>query len=187
LQSKVKAPGVERAIRTIRTAVQRFFDYSGQQKWVHFLPTFIHSYNHRRHSTTKQRPIDVISDPTILVAQPPHVVASKTALPPIGSYVRLNRLRSIFDKEASGTYTEEVFRVTTHKMQAPIPMIRVEALDGEPVSGSLYPQEYQPVHFDPTQPKVDTVFSTRKKGHQMQYLVSFHGFPSSYRQWIDHV
>ena len=54
--SKVKAPGVERLIRTIRTAVQRHFEWTKSQRWQDFLPTFIHSYNQRIRSRSLPLP-----------------------------------------------------------------------------------------------------------------------------------
>ena len=172
-KSVVKAPGVERAIRTIRSAVQRYFESSGTQKWVKFLPKFISAYNHRIHSTTKHRPIDLVNDPSIVlpVNEPPK---AKVLLPPIGSYVRLSRLRGIFEKEASGTWTREIFRVVRHITSQPIPMIRVEDLQGEPVLGSLYPQEYQLVRFPRP---VDSVYQARNGN---EFLVS----PPASKKWI---
>ena len=143
-KSVVKAPGVERAIRTIRNAVQRYFEKMGTHKWLSYLPKFISAYNNRIHSTTKYRPLDLVNDPTLIVKTKPQRRV-KVKLPPIGSFVRLSRLRGLFEKEASGTWTKEVFRVVRHITHQPIPMIRVESLDGDPVLGSLYPQEYQSV------------------------------------------
>ena len=143
-KSVVKAPGVERSIRTIRTAVQRYFEKNDTQKWVTFLPKFISAYNNRVHSTTKHTPMEMVNDPTIILDTKPQPRV-KIKLPPIGSFVRLSRLRGLFEKEASGTWTKEIFRVVRHITTQPIPMIRVESLDGDPVLGSLYPQEYQSV------------------------------------------
>ena len=173
-KSVVKAPGVERAIRTIRSAVQRYFESSGTQKWIQFLPKFIDAYNHRLHSTTKHRPVDLVNDPTIVlpVNLPPK---SNVKLPPIGSYVRLSRLRGVFEKEASGTWTREIFCVVRHITHQPIPMIRVEDLNGEPVLGSLYPQEYQQVRF--SRP-VDRVYQARR--NFTEFLVS----PPASKKWI---
>ena len=131
-------------IRCTLRNFQRYFEKSGTQKWEIFLPKFIKSYNNRIHSTTKQRPIDLVNDPTIVLDTEP-VRRSRIKLPPIGSFVRLSRLRGIFEKEASGTWTKEIFRVVRHITSQPIPMIRVESLSGDPVLGSLYPQEYQSV------------------------------------------
>ena len=174
-KSVVKAPGVERAIRTIRTAVQRYFESSGTQQWLDFLPKFIKAYNNRIHSTTKHKPIDLVNDPTIILDNQP-VRRSRVKLPPVGSYVRLSRLRRLFEKEASGTWTQEIFRVVRHITSQPIPMIRVESLSGDPVLGSLYPQEYQPVRFSPP---IDRVFQSRNGDG---FLVSYPG--STAKTWI---
>jgi hypothetical protein len=89
------------------------------------------------------------------------------------------------DKEASGTWTSEVFRVNSHNTSQPIPMIRVKDLLGEPVLGSLYAQEYQSIVFN-SKRKVDRVLETRRlPDHTVQYLVSFVGFPEKYSEWID--
>ena len=118
----------------------------------------------------------MINDPTIILdVKQPH--RSKVKLPPIGSYVRLSRLRGIFEKEASGTWTKEIFRVVRHLTSQPIPMIRVESITGEPVLGSLYPQEYQLVHFSHP---IDRVYKTRGNN---EYLVTFSG--STRKVWID--
>lgn len=104
-------------------------------------------------------------------------------LPSIGSYVRLNRLRKLFDKESTGTWTTEIFRVVSHKNSRPIPMIHVADLTGEPVLGALYPQEFQTVVFNDSR-TVDKVLKTRKHRKSTQYLVSFVGYPASFTQWV---
>jgi hypothetical protein len=64
-------------------------------------------------------------------------------------------------------------------------MIKVEDLLGEPIRGSLYPEEFQRVIFDPSMPKVDRVLQTRHYRKRLQYLVTFLGYPSYYHQWIN--
>ena len=184
--SQVKAPGVERVIRTIRSAVVRFFHHNKTQRWEKFLPRFIHSYNNRLHSSTRQRPVDLINNPLILPHQDTNPSPRPVILPPVGSFVRLNRIRNMFDKESTGTWTTEVYRVTAHKlMPRSIPMIKVEDLAGEPVIGALYPQEYQQIFFDVGSREIAHVFQTqRQRGQKTRYLVSFVGFPSSYRAWV---
>ena len=181
--SQVKAPGVERVIRTIRLAVQRHFEHTGTLRWIDYLPLFVSNYNNRKHSTTKQRPVDLVSDPMITV---PHAHSPDVALslPPIGSFVRLNRLRGIFEKEASGNWTREVFRVVRHKVTSSIPMIYVEDLRGEPVLGGLYPEEYQQVAWDPTKKEIDKVLKKRqRKGQPTERFVTYLGWPSNYAEW----
>ena len=125
--SKVKAPGVERVIRTIRTAVQRYMESKDTGRWLEYLPRFVSHYNNRKHSTTGYRPLDLVNDPMLVVASPKDK-KSFVKLPPIGSYVRLNRLRNVFEKESTGNWTSEVFRVVRHKSKATVPMLFVQDL-----------------------------------------------------------
>lgn len=97
LRKQAYSESVERVIRTIRTAVERFFHHSKTEKWESFLPDFITSYNNRIHSSTHQKPMDVVENPLIVIRTEPQKVVS-TKLPAIGSYVRLNRLRGTFGK-----------------------------------------------------------------------------------------
>ena len=180
----MKAPGVERVIRTLRTAIQRHFEATQTNTWEQFLPQFIHLYNHRVHSTTKQRPAVLLENPTVLPKKLKSPPKRPITLPPVGSYVRLNRLRSTFDKESSGNFTEEIFRVTRHKTTSPIPLIYVSDLQGDPVLGGLYPQEYQAVVFNGKK-RIEHVIKRRKRrGHPPEYFVSFRGYPKKFNEWV---
>ena len=96
-KSVVKAPGVERSIRTLRTLLQRRFEASKSTYWEKELPKIIANYNKRKHSVTKIPPNDLARDPTLLVFPPePKLIKHIKPPPPIGSFVRLYRLRGIF-------------------------------------------------------------------------------------------
>ena len=188
--AKVKAPGVEGMIRTIRTAVQRHFESTKSQHWEDYLPIFVRNYNNRVHSVTKLKPVELSVNPMLIPqkAKPRGRTSKKEATnPPIGTYVRLNRLRPLFDKEATGSYTVEVFRVRGHKKSRGIPMIFVEDLQGEPIRGALYPQEYQVIDWD-GEKEIDQVIKTRKRrGHPKESFVSYRGYPKKFNAWIDSV
>ena len=180
--SQVKAPGVERVIRTIRLACSRFFESSKTKRWIEFLPNFVASYNDRKHSTTKHRPLDLANDP-LLTVESTQMSKTNVRLPPIGSYVRLNLHRGVFGKESRGTWSKEVFRVKQHRNSLPIPMIYIEDLMGEAISGGLYPQEYQSVDWDGKR-QVDQVLKTRTKKGRKEILVSYSGWPPKFNEWI---
>ena len=187
--SEVKAPGVERVIRTIRLAMQKYFNITQTWRWIDYLPKFINNYNDRKHSTTKLRPLDAAMDPTLPVPtsyKPPVEDKDKMArlLPPIGAFVRLNILKSSFRKESAGTWTEEVFRVIRHRLNQPIPMAVVEDLTGERIEGSFYPQEMQEIHFSPEK-RVSQIHSKRKRRGKREILVSYIGYPEKFKEWID--
>jgi hypothetical protein len=181
--SKVKAPAVERVIRTIRTILSRFFESTGTQRWIDYLPIFVSTYNNRNHSTTKLKPLDVVNDPILIMTGEPSQ-KREVNLPPIGSFVRLNKERGVFDKEAKGTWTEEVFRVKSHRNLTSIPMIGLEDLSGEPIVGFFYPEEYQLIDFDNVTKETDRVFRFRVRKGVKENLVSYVGWPTNYAEWI---
>ena len=183
-KSVVKAPGVERAIRTLRTHLQRHFDATGSVKWGTALPKIIANYNKRVHSTTKQVPNELARDPSLPVPPPKPPPKRKYKLPSVGDNVRLNRLRGLFEKEASDTWTEEVFRVVRVKTSTPIPLVYVEDMAGDKVLGGLYPEEYQVVVWDGKK-RQDKVLKQRKlQGQPRQYFVSFKGWPQKFNTWV---
>ena len=183
-KSVVKAPGVERSIRTLRTLLQRRMESTGSLKWPKLLVQIIASYNKRRHSTTKVSPEQLVAEPWTAIPTP-NVESKKKkfVLPKVGSYVRLNRLRGMFDKEASSTWTEEVFKVVRHKTSTPIPLIYIEDLTGDKIQGGFYPEEYQVVKWDGKR-QVDKVIKERKiQGKPREYLVSYRGWPPKFNAW----
>ena len=98
--------------------------------------------------------------------------------------MRLNRLRGLFEKEASDTWTEEVFKVVRHKTSDPIPLVYVEDMQGEIVQGGLYPEEYQPVKWDGKK-EIGQVLRERKRpGSPKEYLVSYKGWPPKFNSWV---
>ena len=182
---KIFLLGVERVIRTIRNAVQRHFESVETYAWVDFLPKFVISYNNRSHSTTHMKPLDLAVD--LMLVPPPNKKPKRSKsiqLPPVGSFVRLNRLKNTFDKESSGGWTEEVFKVVRHKIHSSnIPMLWVEDLLGEPIRGAYYPMECQEIEWDGKR-KVNRVLKTRKrKNHPTEYFVSYYGWPEKFNEW----
>jgi len=180
--SVVKAPGVERVIRTIRVALARYFTKTGTVRWIDFLPHFVSLYNQRTHSTTKMKPIDVANDPFLIPESAPQSILTKK-VPQVGSFVRLNRLRGIFGKEFTGNWTEEIFKVVQVRNVTPIPMIGVQDLTGEPILGMFYPEEVQEIEWN-NEKRVDKVIKTRMQNGKKEHLVTFDGWPKTYTEWI---
>ena len=182
--AKTKAAGVERSIRTLRNLLQRRLEASKSTYWERELPKIIANFNKRKHSVTKIPPNDLARNPTLLVIPPESKPANQIKVPPVGSHVRLNRLRGIFEKEASSSWTEEVFIVTRLNTTGSIPLIYVKDLKGDPILGGLYPEEVQQVSWDGKR-LVDKVLKQRKlPGKPREYLVSYRGWPVKFNEWL---
>ena len=185
--SEVKAPSVERVIRTIRTAIARYFKMTGTQRWIDFLPQFVSNYNNRDHSTTKHKPIDMANDPMLLVPLKKQMKRKGIArIPPIGSFVRLNKLRGIFEKESRGTWSQEIFRVVAHKMRQSLPMVVLEDMTGEPILGSFYLEEVQGVEWNGDK-VVESIVKTRSHKGVKEFQVKYVGWPDRFLEWTKNV
>jgi hypothetical protein len=180
--SKVKAPGVERAIRSLRMALHRHFEASGSRRWIDVLPQIVDQYNDIKHSTTKQRPWDVVADDTLVIPHG-HQAKERKKIPQVGSFVRVSRLRSPFEKEASGLWSREIFKVVKLKTRQPIPMLVLQDMTGGEIQGAFYPEEVQKIRWDGAK-EVAEVFRTRKRQGVIESLVSFVGWPEQYREWL---
>jgi hypothetical protein len=180
--SKVKAPGVERIIRTLRMGLEREFEGRESRRWLDLLPQLINKYNDRKHSSSGSRPWDVVADPTLLIPHGHRPVGTKPSIPAVGSYVRVSRHRSPFEKEATGLWSREVFKVIQHRTRQAIPMLTLQDMTGEEIQGAFYPQEVQQITWDGVK-RVQSVFKTRKRQGVIEYLVSFIGWPSNHREW----
>lgn len=199
----VKAPGVERSIRTLRQLLQRRLDASGSLRWERELPKIVNGYNRRRHSTTRLTPLTLVEAPWRIVdtydakrlEQPGKEAADRrlhrrlvAALPAIGSLVRLNRLRGAFGKEASGTWTEELFRVIRHNTTRTIPLVYVEDLRGQEIFGGLYPEEIQPVKWSgkrrPLKIVRERTVPVGGRRRVKEYLIRWRGWPPAFDEWV---
>jgi len=183
--SIVKAPGVERVIRTLRLWLARHFKATSSWRWVDILPHLVSDYNNRIHSTTKRPPLDLVVDPTLLPEniKGPSQSARSRKLPPVDSHVRLNQNRGIFGKESRGTWTDEVFKVARHKTHMPIPMAVVRDMRGEEIRGSFYPWELQEIEWDEGKRPLQ-VFKTKTRQKKKEWLVSFQGYPPDFLEWV---
>lgn len=182
---------MERVIRTIRQRLATVWEAQGldsRRSWLIELPRFASAYNNRIHSSTQQRPLDLVVDPLLVPAsRSPSPETEAKKLPPVGSFVRLNKLRGLFEKEARGTWTGEVFKVNRHTVHQSIPMAHVEDLLGEPIIGAFYPEELQQIDWEEERKEVAQVLSRRRGRGKAKFLVSYKGWPPNFTEWVDEV
>lgn len=90
---------------------------------------------------------------------------------------------SLNDHLISGTFTEEVFRVTDTLTKYTIPLVYVTDLTGVKIRGGLYPEEVQLIRWH-GQRKVKKILKRRKLKGRQEYLVTLDGFPVAFSEWV---
>lgn len=178
-----KASMAERVIRSIKERLYKYFSLNGSFKWIEVLPEIVNGYNHTKHSTINMRPIDVTKNNEIHVlkcirrAVNPVLPTSRTFS--IDDFVRISKVKHIFEKGYIPNWTTEVFKVMKIKNTLPI-TYQLKDLEGRPIIGSFYKEELQSVKY----PEVYLVEKIIKKKADKVY-VKWLGFPNSHNSWIN--
>lgn len=204
--SEMKSTGVERLIRTWRSAVTRMMMELNTRDWSSsFLQQFVNNYNHRTHTTTRQKPFDVFSNGNDSPAAFAAFIASKRrdvkkiiAIPKksqelpssldVGKYVKIARLKNIFEKESSfqPNYTEEIFRVSSIERNQRIPYYNLEDLQEKPILGSFYKELLVPFQFDPNAEFIiEKILKKKKEKDGWWYLVRWRGYRKEFDSWVN--
>jgi len=103
----------------------------------------------------------------------------------VGGQVRISHLRQLFDREYDQKWTGEVFTVTKRWLREGIPVYELKDYGNDPVKGTFYQPELQPVVLNPDESfKVDKVLKTRGRGRNKEHLVSWLNWPSKYNSWV---
>ena len=139
-------PIIERFNRTLKTSMWRRFTRENTRNWMGMLDSLMHDYNNSRHRSIGMTPTQA-SDPENLAKVRQHLYPSvKTKLPKpkfaLGDIVRISRLKDTFEKGFHPAWSEELLKVVKINNTDPR-TYKIEALDGEAVTGSFYEQEMQ--------------------------------------------
>lgn len=169
--NEVKANYAERAIRTIKLRLSRYFSRHQTHRWVDILSDITSSYNHTYHRTIKRTPASVnVENQTdvrqIQYGMSPHKTDGPFKLQ-LGDMVHISHLRHTFQREYDERYTGEVFRVKSRRVRSGLNIYILEDLQQEELLGSFYELELQRVSIDPAGVfKVEKVLRPRKRRGQ---------------------
>lgn len=179
--SGTKASIIERFNRTLKTRMWKRFSLQGSYKWTDLLPTLLEEYNERSvHRSIGMRPADVTEDHTdFILRRLSQLVPTKKPKLKTGDYVRLSKVKSLFEKGYTPNWGTELFRVVTVQPTRPITYL-LEDLKGNPVKGGFYSEELQKTRFKDIY-LVEKVL--RRNGDKAR--VKWLGFDSSHNSWIN--
>jgi hypothetical protein len=205
--NELHANFVERAIGSLKTRLFRYFEFKQTRKWTNVFQSFIQSYNATFHRTLQAKPIDITPETEVTfwikqyyktpkiekkdIKKETKKVETKIGKQvksykfPIGSYVRLTKLRGPFDKKSTQGWTREIFKIVKRTNKNLIPLYVLEDLNQEILDGTFYGPELQRVTYNPEELyKVETILKTKGKGKNKKVLVKWLGYNKSFNQWI---
>ena len=207
-QNETKANYIERAIKTLKASMYRYFRANQTYKYINKIQDLVDNYNHRPHSALGNiAPIDVnknneseVRYEAYLARQKRRKLSNKTVqsslkstkrkISPykfkINDLVRISHLKHPFQRDYQQKWTEELFYISHRYVRQKIPVYKIEEYDKTPITGTFYEKELQKVN-----PKVNyrwhinKILKKRKRGKISEVFVDWMGWPKKYRSWID--
>lgn len=185
----IKCAVVERFNRTLKGRMFKLFTSIGKHRYVEHLQELVASYNERKHSVSKMKPIDVDSTNEAQVFANLYKVPDKREYlrrvhgkPKlnIGDPVRRKYPRETFQRGFHPNWSDQVFTVAKLIPGHRRPYYIVNGPGGS--SRRLYPEEIQLI--GETAYRIEKILRKRSANGQPEYYVKWLNYPSTYNSWV---
>jgi hypothetical protein len=185
----------ERANRTIKERLYRYFTERRTQRWIDVIQDIARAINHSQNSSIGgMRPVDVTFENAERVRQ--QVEESARAKRPrrpakfhVGDHVRIEKHKHVFQKGYTGRFTDEIFTVAeVHTERSPV-VYRIQDEDGELIKGWFYTSDLCRVHKSAEEHSrqlhdIDRIIRKQRRDGADYVYVKWKGFGPRYNSWI---
>ena len=185
-RSESKSALAERAIRTIKSKLYRYFTHKGARRYVDVLPDIVRSYNTTYHTAIKTTPAKVTDRNAGEVFERQY---KTDALPASTNKfskedaVLVSSIKKPFEKGYLPTFGGETFWVQKVRDTRPS-TYSLRDYNGEVLEGVFYDEELQKVKA-PEKWKIEKILRTRKnKAGEKFILVRWLDWGPEYDSWI---
>lgn len=177
-----KAVYVERFNRTLKEKINNHMIDNNTQKYIDVLPSIVSEYNDTRHNTTKTTPRKAY-DGEAIPTQFQNQSAPREPQFAVGDFVRISRLKGVFEKGYSHKWSKEVFQISAvNSSQNPV-MYQIVDQSNEPIKGKFYEEELQKTNMQSFR-RVSEIIKSRTQAGVKQFLVSFDGYGKDFDRWV---
>ena len=138
--TKWKASVVERAIRTIKSRLEKYFEFSKIRKWINVIGQVIENINKTPHSAHGLPPQDVNDENRKYVYKKlyRYKKISFVCRLKIGDRVRKLREKTIFEKGYKSNWTDEIYTISDARQSNQVCWYKLKTLTGERIPGIWY-------------------------------------------------
>ncbi len=137
-------------------------------------------YNNKKHRTTGLKPSGISKKHEKMLLDTVYSRIKITSKPKfnIGDYVRISKLRGVFDKQYQPNWSTEIFMIRKVHLTNPVTYL-LEDNNKHPIKGGFYDYQLQTVKY-PDVYLVEKVL--KRKGDQI--FVKWLGFDDKHNSWI---
>ena len=177
-QNEVKANYAERAIKTIKGKIYKYFTYKQSYRYIDALPEITQAYNSSVHRSINTAPVQMTNN-----WKPETKTERKTFKFKVGDFVRISHARKTFSREYDQRWSGELFQIAKRNGTL-YPTYKIKDYARDPIEGTFYEEELQKVSPNEYY-KVEKVLKSRKlKGKPKEVLVRWLHWPPKYDSWI---
>ena len=177
-----KAVFIERFNRTLKQKLSEYMIVNNTTKYINVLKDIVDEYNNSIHSSTKETPNSIYIDGNksndIAID-----FASKTPKFKIGDYVRISRIKGVFEKGYVPKWSKEVFKIINVDTLYPT-MYEIEDQLGEKIEGKFYEPELQKTQLKDFA-MIEKVIRTKVVNGIKKYFVKYDGYDERYNEWVN--
>ena len=186
--SDMKAAMVERFNRTIKSRIFAYMTSVNTKRYIDKLQNFVDSYNHSTHRTIGMKPADVKLEHVAKIFSKVYgKFLAKRSLHKVdeNEHVRLNKIKTTFEKGYLPNWTTERFVVDKNLPQQGKPVYKLKDLQGDEIQGRFYPEEIQVVtNSNPNVFRIEKILKTRTTKRGKEFLVKWIGYPAKLNRWL---
>ena len=134
-----KSVVAEKFIRTLKNKIYKYMTSLSKNVYIDKLDDIVNEYNNTYHRTIKVNPIDVRDSTYITIGKE---VNDKNPKFKVDDHVRISKYKTIFAKDYTPNWSEEVFVIKEIKNTVPWTYV-INDLNGEEIIGTFYERELQ--------------------------------------------
>ncbi|KAL3071940.1 hypothetical protein niasHS_017233 [Heterodera schachtii] len=182
--SKKKAAVAERAIRTLKTRLYKYFSANNTSVWVDVVPKFLSAINNSVCRATGLRPNEISDTNAREVWKRVYGIAQSDNKTKIraGETVRIPEPKHIFEKGYIPNYSDHVYTVDEARSTNPQHYL-LKDYYGTKLKRKFYLPELTKVQVDEnTMYRIEKKYKERVRDGKREILVKFIGFPEKY--WV---
>lgn len=185
----IHAAIVERAIRTIKMRLFRYFTHYGTNRWVDIIQKIVKSANSSVNRTIECAPNAVTFENASRLWSHVYGVNQKKDLKKpkfsVGDRVRIEKQKGHFKKGYLPNFTDEIFKINeVHTERNPV-VYRLVDLKGEATKGWFYSQDLcKTKQNEQTAYRIEKIIKERKSTGGKELFVKWLGYDNSYNCWI---
>ena len=186
-----KAAVAERALRTIKGRVYRYFSEKNTHNWVQALPKVLDAINHSVCRVTQMRPVDINQNNWKPLWDklygPCFEDGGRPARFKAGDHVRIDMHQEKFGRGFHTQYSDEIFTIAKAKPGGPQRPSYYKLVDrkGTEIKGVFYNENLVKTRgYDEMTHRIAKVHRTRTRRGTKELLVSWSGHPESEQTWI---